>query len=526
MPPKLLAHVEQWTIQAEQLAARMGELSDPEQLQQLGRQYDELQHRLEHHGGYAWKHKVERVLDGLQFSSSQRDQPANQLSGGQRNRLVLARLLLESPDVLILDEPSNHLDVEATSWLEDYLVDSASALLIVSHDRYFLDRVATTTLELLHGTIDAYSGNYSHYVQQKELRLETQRRTYERQQAEIARMEDFVRRNMVGQKHAQAEDRRKKLERIERVEPPRETPLPPMGLSEPERSGDIVLRVEGLAKGFDTPLFADLGFDVLRGEKWGVLGPNGCGKTTLLRCLLGELPADQGKAQLGAKVKIAYFDQMLANLPPEEIVLEAVRPDGSSWQEQQRRDLLARFGVTGDMVFQPIRSLSGGERSRVALARLSATEANLLVLDEPTNHLDLWSREALERTLKGFAGTILFVSHDRYFVQQIADHLLVCEDGRFRIFEGGYAEYLASRKSRGDKTEARTNPQSVKERSPRPATLRQRRESTAALEIPVPQDRRYRERHCRQREENRIPASAIDRSQRPARWRESENLRR
>jgi ATP-binding cassette subfamily F protein 3 len=264
-------------------------------------------------------------------------------------------------------------------------------------------------------------------------RLEVQRRTYERQQTEIAKMEDFVRRNHYGQKSAQAEDRRKKLARIERVEPPREIAAPPMGFPAAARSGDIALRVEHLSKGFDRPLFDDLSFDILRGEKWGILGPNGSGKTTLLKCLLGRLQADEGRAMFGTGVKAGYFDQLLDCLPEDALVVDAIRPDHKEFVEGQRRDMLARFGITGDMVFQSVHSLSGGERNRTALAMLAASDANFLVLDEPTNHLDLWSRQSLEKSLLSFEGTVLFVSHDRYFLNQVADHLLVVEPGRLVV---------------------------------------------------------------------------------------------
>ena len=314
-------------------------------------------------------------------------------------------------------------------------------------------------------------------MRQKAERLEVQRRTYEKQQTEIEKLQDFVRRHHHGQKHAQAEDRRKKLERIERVDLPREIATPPMGFPAAARAGDVVLRVEHLAKAFDQSLFADLTFDILRGEKWGVLGPNGCGKTTLLNCLLGRVPLDEGRVIFGANVKVGYFDQRLADLDEALQAVDAIRPDHKEFIDQQRRDLLARFGVTGDMVEQQVKSLSGGERNRTALARLAASDANFLILDEPTNHLDLWSRDALERSLTRFDGTVLFVSHDRYFLNQVANHLLIVEPGRFRVIDGNYETYLhfvreglakearaAGKKSTG----VSVNPQSVRKKTERP----------------------------------------------------------
>jgi ATP-binding cassette subfamily F protein 3 len=343
---------------------------------------------------------------------------------------------------MLLDEPSNHLDIEATEWLEDFLIGSQQAVLVVSHDRYFLDKVTTRTFELVQGTVDSYPGNFTAYRRQKAERLEVQRRAFEKQQSEIAKMEEFVRKNFAGQKHAQAEDRRKKLERIERVDRPREIAAPPMSFPAAARTGDIVLRIEGLAKAFGRPLFRNLAFDVLRGEKWGILGPNGCGKTTLLRCLVGDETPDSGRIVHGSGVKIGYFDQMLSRFPAEVEVVEAVRPGHKEFTLQQRRDLLARFGIAGDMAFQRIGSLSGGERNRTALAWLSSLDATLLVLDEPTNHLDLWARGSLEAALRQFDGTVVLVSHDRYFLNQVCDHLLVVEPDRFRVIEGNYDTYV------------------------------------------------------------------------------------
>ncbi len=427
---------------AERLAAALAQAEDDVERGRLGERFDHLQHELHHRDAYNLDHKIERVLAGLDFSPETYRQHVEQLSGGQQNRLLLAKLLLEEPDLLLLDEPSNHLDIEATEWLESYLVESNQALILVSHDRYFLDKVADRTLELFRGTVDSYPGNYTAYQRQKAERLEVQRRTYEKQQTEIAKMEDFVRRHHYGQKHAQAEDRRKKLERIERVEPPREIASPRMTFPEATRTGDIVLRAEHLAKAYDQPLFADLSFDILRGEKWGILGPNGSGKTTLLRCVLGDCRPDDGRVILGSGVRPGYFDQLLECLDDETQVVEAVRPPHKEFLDQQRRDLLARFGITGDLVFQTVGSLSGGERNRVALARLAALDPNFLILDEPTNHLDLWAREALEKAIRQFEGTVLFVSHDRYFLNRVADRLLVVEPGRFRVIDGNYNTYL------------------------------------------------------------------------------------
>jgi len=434
--------------EAERVAEALSNATDEAEHSRLGKRFDHLQHLLHLRDGYNLDHRVERILTGLGFEPAAFTQPVVQLSGGQQSRLLLAKLLLQQPDLLLLDEPSNHLDIEATEWLEDYLISARQALIVVSHDRYFLDKVTERTLELLRGTVESYTGNYSAYQRQKAERIEVERRTYEKQQGEIAKMEDFIRRHHYGQKHAQAEDRRKKLERIERVESPREITVAPMGFPKASRAGDIVVRIEGLSKSFAEPLFRDVTFDVLRGERWGILGPNGSGKTTLVRCLLGQCEPDYGRVVTGAEVKVGYFDQLLHCLDDDEQVVDAIRPDHKEFFEQQRRDLLARFGLTDDMVFQKVSSLSGGERNRAALAMLSASDANFLVLDEPTNHLDLWARESLERSLKAFDGTLLFVSHDRYFLNRVADHLLVIGPDRCHVIEGNYETYLYLEKQR------------------------------------------------------------------------------
>ncbi|MDD4789722.1 MAG: ABC-F family ATP-binding cassette domain-containing protein, partial [Pirellulales bacterium] len=426
---------------AEQAARQLAECTDESEHRRLAARYDHLQQELHRQDAYNLDHKVERVLDGLGFPAARFHQSVEALSGGEQNRLMLARLLLSDPDMMLLDEPSNHLDIDATGWLEDYLAGSGAAMLLVSHDRYFLDKVTTRTLELFHGTVESYSGNFSAYWRQKAERVLVQRRTYEKQRAEIEKMKEFIRRNACGQKHAQAEDRRKKLERIETVAPPREIATPPMGFPKAERSGDIVYRVEGLAKAYDRPLFTDLTFDILRGQRWGILGPNGSGKSTLLRCLLGEIAPDAGRVVVGQGASAGYFDQHLSQLPAGELAVDAIRPAGIELDQPKRRNLLARFGVTGDTALQKVESLSGGERCRAALARLAAAQANVLVLDEPTNHLDLWARDSLERSLRQFNGTVLFVSHDRYFIDQVADHLLVVEPDRLRVIEGNYSDY-------------------------------------------------------------------------------------
>ena len=428
------------TEQAQRVAEEMAQAMGQEQ-EALAERYDRLQEKLFQQDAYNLDYRIERILSGLGFVDSEFEKTVDQLSGGQKNRLALAKLLLAEPDLMILDEPSNHLDVDATQWLEKFLAASPATILLVSHDRFLIDQVSHKTIELHQGTIEIYKGNYSAYMRQKDERNAVLRRTYEKQQDEIARLEEFVRRHIGSQKTTQAEDRRKKLQRMELVNPPREIIAPAMGFPKPERSGDIVIRAEHVSKAYDFPLFQDLTFDILRGQKWGILGPNGTGKSTLMKILNGEVEADEGEIHIGAKVKSAYFDQHLTCVDSDKEVVEAIRPDHKEFVERERRDVLARFGITKEMVFKKVIQLSGGERNRTALAWLSTRDANLLYLDEPTNHLDLWARDSLEKTLNDYGGTVVIVSHDRYFLDQVCDMLLVVEPKRFRVIDGNYSTY-------------------------------------------------------------------------------------
>jgi ATP-binding cassette subfamily F protein 3 len=436
---ELVAAHEDMVRTAEQLARA----EDEAQRKALAARYDRLNEMLHHHDAYNVDHRVEHVLDGLGFAQADYDRAVETFSGGQQSRLMLAKLLLAAPDVMLLDEPSNHLDIAATRWLEDYLARQPEAMLIVSHDRYFLDRVVTRVFELHGRRLTAYVGNYQAYARQRQERYEQQLKTWESQQEYIAKQEDYIRRVHYGQLHKQAQSRKKALDRLERVERPTQVEVPQMHFGAVRRSGDVVLQADELSKAYDRPLFADLSFTLQRGRRLGIMGPNGSGKTTLLRILMGDEEPDAGSVQRGHLVEFGYYDQHLKSLPDDKPVLRAVWPDAEpDASEQEMRNLLGRFGLTGEQAYQRVGDLSGGERSRAALAKLVAQGVNVLVLDEPTNHLDLWACDALEQALLEFEGTVIVVSHDRYFLNRVVDLLIALEgDGRSQVVHGNYDTY-------------------------------------------------------------------------------------
>ena len=442
--------------EAEELARKMAEDLDASSLERLHKRYDLVQAELHRLDAYNLDHRVDQVLQGLGFSPDQYDRPSTQFSGGQQNRILLARLLLAAPNVMLLDEPTNHLDIAATEWLETYLANSEQALIVVSHDRYFLDKVTNRILELHRHQITDYSGNFSAYWGQRAERMLVQQRAWEKQQEEIVDLTDFIRKNAYGQLATQAKDREKKLARLERIERPTIFQTFSMGFPKATRTADHVIETLSVTQGFGTPLFKDVTLRIRRGERVGIFGPNGSGKTTLLRTMLGEIPPQQGTVRLGNGVNIGYFDQKLESVSADADLIEAIRPQNKpEITPGTLRDVLGRFGLKGEIVFQKVSYCSGGERSKVALARLAMLDVNVLVLDEPTNHLDLWACEALEAGLKSFNGTLIFVSHDRYFLDRVATHVISIDAGTVDYFEGNYSDYHALHRIRTDEATER-----------------------------------------------------------------------
>lgn len=448
----VFAQVRNWEHELNQLAIELGTpaaQTDEAYHQQLLQRYDELQARIEHADGYTYEHRVSQILDGLEFTRQQQAAPVMNLSGGQQTRAALGKLLLQEPDLLLLDEPTNHLDLAALEWLETYLANWPSAMLIVAHDRYFLDKVASRTIEMAFGHIEEYPGNYTKYIRLREERMERRLREYEVQQEHIARTEEFIRRYKAGQRSREARGRQKLLHRLERVERPQDFPEVHFKFNPVIDSGQVVLSTQKLAVGYvntlhpssePTVLVRATDLELLRGDRVGLVGPNGSGKTTLLRTIIGELTSVSGHIYLGHNVRIGYYSQAHAHLNTQRTVLNEIR-QVSTLSEDGARNFLARFLFTGDDVFKPMQALSGGERSRVALALLTLQGSNFLVLDEPTNHLDLQSRQFLEEVLNEFDGTLLFVSHDRYFIDSLATKVWVIEDSILTPYLGNYTDY-------------------------------------------------------------------------------------
>ncbi|HEM5034247.1 TPA: ABC-F family ATP-binding cassette domain-containing protein [Streptococcus suis] len=423
---------------------QMGSLSGNE-LDQLMKTYDSLSEEFRLAGGFSYEADIRAILNGFKFDQTMWDMKISELSGGQNTRLALAKMLLESPELLVLDEPTNHLDIDTIAWLENYLVHYKGALIIVSHDRYFLDKVATLTLDLTKHSLDRYVGNYSQFVELKEQKLQTELQNYEKQQKEIAKLEDFVQKNIVRAsttKRAQA--RRKQLEKMERLDKPTTGQKSAnMTFQSDKTSGNIVLTVENAAVGYDGEILSQpISIDQRKLDAIAIVGPNGIGKTTLLKSIIGALPFIKGETKLGANVEVGYYDQTQSALTPSNTVLEELWSAFSTTPEVEIRNRLGAFLFSGDDVKKSVSMLSGGEKARLLLAKLSMENNNFLILDEPTNHLDIDSKEVLENALIDFDGTLLFVSHDRYFINRVATKVLEISETGSTLYLGDYDYYL------------------------------------------------------------------------------------
>ena len=480
-------HLQQIEHEMHELEHRMADASDD--LERVLERYSELQIAFEREGGFEYAARAEAILQGLGFGRETWALETEKLSGGQVNRLGLARLLLAEPDVLLLDEPTNHLDVAAVEWLEEFLSTYPSAYVVISHDRYFLDRTSSRIIEVEAGRAASYTGNYSAFLVEREVRREAQQRAYENQQHLIAKTEEFIRRNLAGQKTKQAKSRRNMLARMERVEAVRvDQSSGDFRLQGVERTGTQVLMVTEAAVGYSGLVLADdITFTLRRGECLGIIGPNGSGKTTFVRTVLGKLPALAGEIKWGTKVEVGYYAQQLDDLDDRnEVIMELRRVAPSTATAGELRSFLAKFLFTGDDVYKHVRDLSGGEKGRLALAKLIYSRVNVLVLDEPTNHLDIPSREALEEALDAFPGTIITISHDRYFLDRVATQILSLDGaGHAEHYDGDYTEYhdwkAAERRAtleaaKRDEAEAALR-KAAPARAPKPGTSRDRKKS-------------------------------------------------
>ena len=455
--------------QLRQMELEMGEKSG-EDLNKLMSDYDRLSENFRQAGGFTYEADIRAILNGFKFDESMWQMKIAELSGGQNTRLALAKMLLEKPNLLVLDEPTNHLDIETIAWLENYLVNYSGALIIVSHDRYFLDKVATITLDLTKHSLDRYVGNYSRFVELKEQKLVTEAKNYEKQQKEIAALEDFVNRNLVrASTTKRAQSRRKQLEKMERLDKPEAgKKAANMTFQSEKTSGNVVLTVENAAIGYNGEVLSQpINLDLRKMNAVAIVGPNGIGKSTFIKSIVDHIPFIKGEKRFGANVEVGYYDQTQSKLTPSNTVLDELWNDFKLTPEVEIRNRLGAFLFSGDDVKKSVGMLSGGEKARLLLAKLSMENNNFLILDEPTNHLDIDSKEVLENTLIDFDGTLLFVSHDRYFINRVATHVLELSENGSTLFLGDY-DYYVDKKAEmevGLTEEASTNNQ-VKESRP------------------------------------------------------------
>ena len=455
--------------QLRQMELEMGEKSG-EDLDKLMSDYDRLSENFRQAGGFTYEADIRAILNGFKFDESMWQMKIAELSGGQNTRLALAKMLLEKPNLLVLDEPTNHLDIETIAWLENYLVNYSGALIIVSHDRYFLDKVATITLDLTKHSLDRYVGNYSRFVELKEQKLATEAKNYEKQQKEIAALEDFVNRNLVrASTTKRAQSRRKQLGKMERLDKPEAgKKAANMTFQSEKTSGNVVLTVENAAIGYDGEILSDpINLDLRKMNAVAIVGPNGIGKSTFIKSIVDQIPFIKGEKRFGANVEVGYYDQTQSKLTPSNTVLDELWNDFKLTPEVEIRNRLGAFLFSGDDVKKSVGMLSGGEKARLLLAKLSMENNNFLILDEPTNHLDIDSKEVLENALIDFDGTLLFVSHDRYFINRVATHVLELSEKGSTLYLGDY-DYYVEKKAEVEMTQAEeaSTSNQVKEASP------------------------------------------------------------
>ncbi|HET5321602.1 TPA: ABC-F family ATP-binding cassette domain-containing protein [Streptococcus pneumoniae] len=455
--------------QLRQMELEMGEKSG-EDLDKLMSDYDRLSENFRQAGGFTYEADIRAILNGFKFDESMWQMKIAELSGGQNTRLALAKMLLEKPNLLVLDEPTNHLDIETISWLENYLVNYSGALIIVSHDRYFLDKVATITLDLTKYSLDRYVGNYSRFVELKEQKLATEAKNYEKQQKEIAALEDFVNRNLVrASTTKRAQSRCKQLEKMERLDKPEAgKKAANMTFQSEKTSGNVVLTVENTAIGYDGEVLSQpINLDLRKMNAVAIVGPNGIGKSTFIKSIVDQIPFIKGEKRFGANVEVGYYDQTQSKLTPSNTVLDELWNDFKLTPEVEIRNRLGAFLFSGDDVKKSVGMLSGGEKARLLLAKLSMENNNFLILDEPTNHLDIDSKEVLENALIDFDGTLLFVSHDRYFINRVATHVLELSENGSTLYLGDY-DYYVEKKATAEmsQTEEASTSNQAKEASP------------------------------------------------------------
>ena len=455
--------------QLRQMELEMGEKSG-EDLEKLMSDYDRLSENFRQAGGFTYEADIRAILNGFKFDESMWQMKIAELSGGQNTRLALAKMLLEKPNLLVLDEPTNHLDIETIAWLENYLVNYSGSLIIVSHDRYFLDKVATITLDLTKHSLDRYVGNYSRFVELKEQKLLTEAKNYEKQQKEIAALEDFVNRNLVrASTTKRAQSRRKQLEKMERLDKPEAGKKSAnMTFQSEKTSGNVVLTVENAAIGYDGEVLSEpINLDLRKMNAVAIVGPNGIGKSTFIKSIVDQIPFIKGEKRFGANVEVGYYDQTQSKLTPSNTVLDELWNDFKLTPEVEIRNRLGAFLFSGDDVKKSVGMLSGGEKARLLLAKLSMENNNFLILDEPTNHLDIDSKEVLENALIDFDGTLLFVSHDRYFINRVATHVLELSENGSTLYLGDY-DYYVEKKAEVEMTQAEEVSTSNQAKEPSP----------------------------------------------------------